>query len=212
MGFTVVALVVGVLLGRVTGGRFANVTARPLRGSGALGAAVVLQAFPRLLTVNGALGLSCVLASYVLLCAFAAGNIRLVGMPIVVLGLLLNLSVITVNGGMPVRGEAILTIDKSRTPGELTGIDFGAERHLEDSHGRLSFLGDVLPVPVLNQVLSFGDLILALGITNLVFRLLHPPDPSRRRRPLVTTDVVDLRALEAGRQPVTVITELSHTA
>jgi hypothetical protein len=207
MGFTVVALVIGTLLGRVTGGRFANATARPLRGAGALGAAVVLQALPRLFTVSGVLGLSCVLASYVLLCAFAAGNIRLVGMPIVLLGLLLNLSVITLNGGMPVRGEAILTIDKSRTPGELTEIDFGAKRHLEDGHDRLSFLGDTLPVPALNQVLSFGDLILAFGIADLVFRLLRPPAPLPRRAR--AGDVVDL--LPPGTRQLS-MTQLSQSA
>jgi hypothetical protein len=33
----------------------------------------------------------------------------------------------------------------------------------------------------LHQVLSFGDLILAFGVGNLVFRLLKPIAPLRRR-------------------------------
>jgi hypothetical protein len=179
MGFSVFALVVGIALGLATGGRPRNIALRPLRGAMALGAAVVLQALPQLFDVTGAVGLACVIGSYVLLLAFALANIRLVGMPVVLLGLLLNVVVIVLNGGMPVRAEAIRTVDPQVN---VDRIDFGAKRHLEDPGDRLTVLGDVVPVPAIDQVLSFGDLILAFGVGDVVFRLLKPAGAVRHRR------------------------------
>jgi hypothetical protein len=189
MGFTGIALVVGVVLGFALGGRPRNVTLRPLRGFEALAAAVVLQAVPQLVDVSGATGLACVLVSYALLLAFALVNVRLVGMPVVLVGLLLNVAVITVNGGMPVRADAIRTIDP-RT--KLSTIDFGAKRHLETKDDALRFLGDTLPVQPIDQVLSFGDLILAFGVADVVFRLLKPSGVRRRGRRRSVADVLAL--------------------
>jgi hypothetical protein len=179
MGFSVFALVAGIALGLATGGRPRNVTLRPLRGAMALGAAVVLQALPQLLEVGGTGGLACVIASYVLLLAFALANIRLVGMPVVLLGLVLNVVVIGLNGGMPVRADAIRAVDPQVS---IERIDFGAKRHLEEPGERLTILGDVLPVRAIHQVLSFGDLILAFGVGDVVFRLLKPAGALRHRR------------------------------
>ncbi|MCU1379791.1 MAG: hypothetical protein JWN29_2774 [Acidimicrobiales bacterium] len=200
MGFTLFALLLGVVLGLATGGRPSNVGKRPLRGVGALGAAVVLQALPHLVVVSDTTGLACILGSYVLLVAFALANVRLVGMPVVLVGLLLNVVVIGANSGMPVRGDAILTIDRERTPAELRDIEFGAKRHLEDASDRLTFLGDVVPVPPIGQVLSFGDLILAVGLVNVVFRLFKPPTPIRRRQRRSVGEVVALLPSPGGAE------------
>jgi hypothetical protein len=178
MGFTLFAVAVGLVLGIALGGRPRNVTLRPLRGALALGVAVVLQALPQVLELRAGAGLACVLASYVLLLVFALLNIRLVGMPIVLLGLALNVAVIGLNGGMPVRADAIRTVDPTV---RVERIDFGAKRHLEDPDDRLTILGDVLPVPAIDQVLSFGDLILAFGVADVVFRLLKPAGAVRHR-------------------------------
>jgi hypothetical protein len=207
MGFTLVAVVAGVVIGLLAGGRVANASARPLRGTAVLGAAVVLQALPQLVHVSGPTGLGCVLGSYVLLLAFAAANIRLVGMPVVLVGLVLNLIVIAANSGMPVRADAILTIERNRTPAELENITFGAKRHLEVPGDRLTILGDVLPVRVLHQVLSFGDLVLAVGIGDLIFRLLKPGAPIGRRRRAASAEL--LTVLPGGDVPSTA-TELSQ--
>jgi hypothetical protein len=179
MGFSVFALVAGIALGLAAGGRPRNVTLRPLRGAMALGTAVVFQALPQLFDVTGGVGLACVIGSYVLLLAFALANIRLVGMPVVLLGLLLNIVVIVLNGGMPVRAEAIRAVDPQVS---IERIDFGAKRHLETPEDRLTILGDVLPLRPIDQVLSFGDLILAFGVGDVVFRLLKPAGAVRFRR------------------------------
>jgi hypothetical protein len=200
MSFTVFALVLGVVLGFATGGRPRNITLRPLRGVGALGGAVVLQALPALLDLSPTAGLACVLGSYVLLVAFALANIRLIGMPVALVGLLLNVLVIGINGGMPVRGDAILAIDRDRTPAQLRQIEYGAKRHLEDGNDELTFLGDVVPVVPLRQVLSFGDLILAVGLANVVFRLLRPPGPIRPRARRSMAEVVALLPSSGGTE------------
>jgi len=202
MGFTAIALVVGIVLGFATGGRPRNVALRPLRGAMALAAAVALQAAPQLPDVGGSIGLACILGSYVMLLVFALVNIRLVGMPVVFVGLVLNVVVIGVNGGMPVRADAILTVDPKV---QLDEVDFGAKRHLEDRSDKLTILGDVLPVEPINQVLSFGDLILAFGVCDVVFRLLKPAGAVRRRQRPTVAEVLAL-------MPSVTVTEVPNQA
>jgi len=114
--------------------------------------------------------------SYALLLAFAARNLHLVGMPIVVLGLTLNTIVIGLNGGMPVRAEALEAagiVDDA----EMTTVDLGPKRHLEDPDDRLTILGDAVPLPPLDRVVSFGDLVLYVGLADVVAHVVR-----RRRR------------------------------
>jgi hypothetical protein len=192
MAFTIVALAVGLAAGIAAGGRPSNATLRPLRAVGALGAAVVLQVLPALVDVDDGTGFACVLGSYGLLVAFALVNVRLVGMPVVLVGLLCNVVVIGANAGMPVRLEALRQVDPNLTPAELADLDLGAKRHLEDGDDVLTFLGDVVPVRPLGQVLSFGDLILAVGLADVTFRLLKPAGAIRRRRRPTVAEVIAL--------------------
>jgi hypothetical protein len=173
MGFTAVAVVGGLVLGLVFGGRPSNLGRQPLRWWPALVLGILLQAAAEILDLRESVGLALVYASYGCLIVFAVRNLRLVGMPIVLLGLVLNTLVIGLNGGMPVREEAILAAGDLR-PDEIDTVDFGAKRHLEDDSDRLAFLGDVIPVRLTREVLSFGDLLLAFGIANVLFRLLRP--------------------------------------
>jgi hypothetical protein len=189
MSFTVGALVIGVVLGIVTGGRPRNVNRRSLELVWLLVASVMVQGAAEVLDVSDTLGLAMVLVSYVGLAAFAVANIRLVGMPVVLVGLLCNLAVITANGGMPVRAEAIIA-SGAATAEELDTIDYGAKRHLEGDDDVLVVLGDIIPVPATNEVVSFGDLILAVGVADVIFRLLKPVELRGRRR--TSDDLVDL--------------------
>jgi hypothetical protein len=201
MSFTVAALVVGVALGFATGGRASNINRRTLELVWLLAVSVALQALAEILDLSDSLGLSMVLVSYVGLAAFAVANIRLVGMPVVLVGLLCNLTVITVNGGMPVSEDAILA-SRTAAPDELASLDFGAKRHLEEDDDLITFLGDVVPVRATREVLSFGDLILAFGIADVLFRLLKPVELSRRRNDddEPDRDVLDLGGRHAEHQ------------
>ena len=181
MGFTVAALVAGVALGFATGGRLSNVRRRPLQLVSVLAICALLQVVAETVDLPDSLGLAMVLASYVGLSAFAVANLRLVGMFVVAVGLLCNLVVITVNGGMPVRRSAIVAAHAA-TEAEIRTIDFGAKRHPADDGDTLTVLGDIIPIRPSREVLSFGDLILAFGIADVVFRLLRPFELGRRRR------------------------------
>jgi hypothetical protein len=117
-----------------------------------------------------------VVASYVALVAFAAANLRHVGMGVALVGLSLNTLVILVNGGMPVRPGAVAAVGLD--PAQLDAADLGAKRHLEGPDDQLAFLGDVLPLRPLREVVSVGDVVLAGGVAIVLFRLLRPRAPA----------------------------------
>lgn len=181
MSFTVVAVAVGVLLGLATGGRPSNVSRRALRLVWLLTVSALLQVAAEVFDVTATIGLTMALVSYVGLSTFAVANIRLVGMPVVFVGLVANLTVISVNGGMPVRESSIVASHAATRP-EIAALDFGAKRHLSTSDDTLTALGDIIPVRVTGEVVSFGDLILAFGVANVIFRLLKPLQRQRGRR------------------------------
>jgi hypothetical protein len=104
------------------------------------------------------------LASYGLLGAFAWFNRRIPGVPLVMLGGLLNFIAISANGGvMPADPD----LARHMAEGAEGFVNAGA---LE--HPRLLFLGDVFATPSwwpLYNVYSVGDMVIVLG----VFVLLH---------------------------------------
>lgn len=179
MGFTVVAVVAGVVFGFLAGGRPSNVHRRSLELVWLLAASVVLQASAEAFDLPDRVGLALVLVSYVGLTAFAIANSRLVGMPVVLVGLLCNLVAIALNGGMPVEEDAILA-SRAASAAEIDHLDFGAKRHLASDDDVVRPLGDIIPVRPTREVISFGDLIMAFGIADVIFRLLKPVELRRR--------------------------------
>lgn len=121
------------------------------------------------------------LLSYVLLGAFAWSNRRIPGVPIVLLGGLLNFTAIAVNGGvMPADPELAMHV-----AGAEGFVNAGS---MEDP--RLLFLGDVFATPdwfPLYNVYSVGDAVIVLGVlvllhavcgTRLVPRRWRTPAPA----------------------------------
>jgi hypothetical protein len=102
------------------------------------------------------LGVSAALAA-----GFVLVNRRVAGITLLGVGLALNATVIAANGAMPV----------SVTAAARAGLD-AAELNLQDDaqheavtpRTRLRPLADVVPVPVLREVVSVGDVVAALGI------------------------------------------------
>ena len=109
--------------------------------------------------------------------AFLLRNRRLRGAGVVAAGLLLNAAVIGLNGAMPVeRGAA-----------QAAGVPYGAIAAGRDARHepagpatRLRPLGDVVPVPLplLPQVLSPGDVLVAAGL-GVVVLVAAGPVPTR---------------------------------
>lgn len=155
MRFTTVALVVGLAAGLAGGGRLSNIGRRSFRAWPLLAVGVVLQLLPS----AGALTLS-----YLCLVAFALVNLRVPGMGLLGMGLALNALVVGVNGGMPVHNG---------DPG-LSG-----KHHAEHSGDTLTFLDDRIPVDPLGEVLSFGDMVLAVGLVVTTTSLVRRPPEGR---------------------------------
>ena len=170
------AAVAGLIVGRATGGRVSRVGEHPIRTWALLAAGAALQALAHVGGLQRVAFLM-VVASYVALAAFAARNLHLVGMGLVLVAIVLNGVTIAVNHGMPVRAPAA----------EALGLrQLGPAHHLERGSDRLLVLADVIPLRITGEVLSFGDLVLAVGLADVVARVMQPrPSRStlRGRRP-----------------------------
>lgn len=184
--YLVVALAVGLVLGLVLGGRPRYLAQKSFRWWLLLPLGVALQLIVELDGVPAPETL--LVVSYLYLLAFCLANLRHAGMGVVLVGILLNAIVIAANGGMPVREEAVRQAGMAE-PNETITID-EVKHHLEDDDTRLMFLGDIIPVEPLRQVLSFGDLILSVGVADLLVHLLLPAGGRRRRRAPVDASAV----------------------
>jgi hypothetical protein len=172
------------LLGYVFGGRIRRFEQLHLRWSWLAVAGLALQFVP---LPDGATGTDLVVrtavlsCSYVLLLAFAALNIRLAGVPLVLAGLALNLLVIASNGGMPVSREALESSGQGDVLQEL--IDEGAAKHhLLTNDDVLTPLADVIPVggPI-KQVVSPGDVFVYAGVVWLIVAVMRGRIPQTSR-------------------------------
>ncbi len=169
--FIAVAVTAGILIGFLRGGRFENLAEASFRLWPLLLVGVVVQGAAAF-TTQGAVVL--ILASYVLLLVFSASNLHHAGMGVVFVGIAMNLVVIGSNGGMPVRDDAIVAAGIVERA-EIGRLDFGTKRHRETGQDRVTFLGDIIPVPVAEEVLSFGDLAMSVGVAAVLVNLLRRP-------------------------------------
>lgn len=120
--------------------------------------------------------LSC---SYALLVVFVAVNLRMSGMPLVLVGLVLNAAVIIPNGGMPVSEDAVERLGKEEALEALTE-NGDPKHHLMTDDDVLAPLADQIAVPALGVIVSVGDLLLYVGIAWLVVAVMlgrTPPTP-----------------------------------
>ena len=172
--FIAVAIVVGLAVGMLRGGRFGNLGDAAFRLWPLLVLGIVVQGAA---AFSGGGAVAVILVSYVLLLVFCAVNLSHAGMGVVLIGIALNLVVIAVNGGMPVRQEAIVAAGIADHE-EVPSLDFGTKRHLERDDDRLTLLGDIVPVPGIGEVLSFGDLAMSVGVAAVLANLVR----SRQRQ------------------------------
>jgi Family of unknown function (DUF5317) len=166
MFLSVIAIAVGCAVGLAAGGSWRDVAQAPVAGTGLLLAGAACEAVAGW-WASGWTGFALVVAGLVLLLGFAARNLRMTGMVLVAAGLLSNLIVIAINGGMPVRG----------VPAAAT---FGPRHHGLRPGDRLTGLADVVHASFLGQTISAGDIVLAVGVVTVIVALLRP---ARRRQP-----------------------------
>ena len=111
--------------------------------------------------------------SMVLIAVTCAMNLHLTGASVLLFGTVLNLLPLVFYGYMPVTAEAVVKAGIA----DFASIDLvrlGATRAFETGGETLIFLGAIVPVRWLNEVFSFGDLVIACGLANLGFRLFFP--------------------------------------
>lgn len=187
LSFLLVAL--GVLAGLARGGKVGNITIARFRLPVFVFAGLLMQLGAELYAVfadsgirDSGLGFGILAASYALLVLFVLANIKLRGMLMIGLGLVLNLTVITLNGGMPVSVSAAWAAGFDPSEYLRTAVK---HRALGPST-RLPFLADVIPLPGLRKVISPGDILFGLGIFFLVEGLVryHPKRLRPRERSL----------------------------
>jgi Family of unknown function (DUF5317) len=117
--------------------------------------------------------------SYALLILFCAVNLRLPGLPLLLVGLALNAAVITPNGGMPVSRAALIRSGQGDVLAELQ--DGGAAKHhVMTDADVLTFLSDVIPIggPI-HQVASIGDVFVYAGLVIVVVQAMRGRTPQR---------------------------------
>jgi len=105
--------------------------------------------------------------SFVLLIAFATVNLGVAGFPLILIGVLLNFTVIAVNDGMPVSRQALVASGQLRTLTYLVESG-GTKHHLANPDDRLRFLADVIAVPPIKQAVSVGDIFTYGGVFWLI--------------------------------------------
>lgn len=173
-----IVLFIALAIAVVRGGRVTNLGDVELRAWWLLLVALALQFGTTLLPNSDwaeGLALGMVLLSYGLLMALVLLNRSRPGMWLAGLGVLMNFTVIALNGGMPVLAEAAeVASGFTVTEPDLSG---SFKHIILDSESRLTLLADVIPLRLgnLGQVISLGDVFLAVGLGRFLEHELRRP-------------------------------------
>ena len=156
-------LVAGFIIGLAAGGNWRNLQAVDFRLWPVLFAGVIARLIAPSL---GGLALTLSIAGLLLVTVAAFANRALPGALAMALGSLLNVIVVLANGGMPIDPAALAASGKP-APSDGLHVILGATT-------RLPFLADVLLLPIVNNIYSVGDVVLAIGGFWVTFRLVRP--------------------------------------
>lgn len=171
MPLVVAVLLAALVVGYAVGGRFRRLERLRLRWWGLAPIGFLLQVIPVPQGSPGfrLLGVSLLIASFPLLIAFVAVNIRVAGLVLILIGLALNLTVIAANRGMPVTREAIVKSGQSRFLDDVSR-HHGSKHFLARAED-ITFepLADVIAIgPPINDVVSLGDCFVYAGVFWLI--------------------------------------------
>lgn len=157
MQWILLVLVISILVGWLRGGKLRNLTEIRVSLWWLLPLGFVLLAASSFVpSDNHEIAVALILISYLPLLLFVWLNREMAGMWIAGLGVLMNFTVIVLNGGMPVLAEAITIA------GGSSDLLLDAKHVVLDENTRMAFLADTIPLP--GAVLSLGDVFLAIGI------------------------------------------------
>lgn len=180
MLLTPFAVIAGLITGLLRGGRFENLLRTTLVWAPVVLLGFVVQTAAELIDVPARLSVF-IVGAFVLIVGLCQ-NLHIRGVAIIVIGLSSNLVAAVANGYVPVRLEALIGAGKvEATIDPETVVSIGALGQLEDDQTQLGFLGDIVPIGLINDVVSFGDLILIAGLFVLAMNLV-----TERRRAVRT--------------------------
>ncbi|HEX6673435.1 MAG TPA: DUF5317 family protein [Actinomycetes bacterium] len=195
----VLVVLAGVVAGWLRGGDLSGLAGTQVRGRRTALACLAVQALVGAALVR-ALGMPRTLGALVLIGALAAlvavarANGQLPGVPLLALGVLLNLLVTVANLGVPV---AAATLQRAAVPTERPLPQRPDAKHvLQGSGARLVLLADRLAVRPLRTVTSAGEVAEFAGLFLLVQNaMLLGVTPGRRRRAEPDADATEARAV-----------------
>jgi DHA3 family macrolide efflux protein-like MFS transporter len=186
MFLSVIAL--ALVVGALAGGGLPRLAQLRLRWIWVLGVALALRVGSVILAANGMagglpLGLAFICA-YLLIFVWLWGNWRVPGLQVAAIGIGLNTLALLLNGGqMPIWSVAFAAA--GFTPADLGNDPFHfllATGSPAEFVSRGGIFGDVVPIPlpVIRDVLSIGDVLLAIGIFwAIVYSMIRPEAPLR---------------------------------
>ncbi|MDE3113532.1 MAG: DUF5317 family protein [Chloroflexota bacterium] len=156
------AVVVGLVAGLATGGRFSRLGELYVRWWPVLAVAIVLRSVAGL---TGDLAAATYVVAFAGIVAVALANRGLAGAWLIALGAALNLLVVAVNGAMPISAAVVAGVGGAMPTDRLhTALT---------SASRLVPLSDVIPFPVVRTAYSVGDVLIAAGGGWLTFAALR---------------------------------------
>ena len=168
----VIAVAVAFLIPAVTGGSYSRMLTVQWHFASLLFLGLAIQILLEIWTIPKEhwhdWGFGLLIASYVLILAFVARNLVIRGMGIVLIGIACNALVITLNQGMPVK----LPVEwQNKTWAQPT-----VKHHPQQPDDKLKFLSDIIVLESpLQSVVSFGDLILLVGLCDVAYNVSRKP-------------------------------------
>lgn len=180
------AILAGLIVGRLTGGRIGALADLRIRGAWLAVAGLALQLLlfgPFLADRVGTAGPALYVLSSAVVFLVMMANLSLPGIPLLALGAWLNMVAIVANGGhMPSSPDAWLMLRGVAEP-PMVAL---SNSTLIGPGTVLGFLGDILvlprPIPLAN-VFSIGDVLVGVGAAWCVVRSMHVPSARTWRIP-----------------------------
>lgn len=175
--FILYALLIGLTLGVLCGGRVAGLAALHIRWAPAIVFGLVVQVvlFTDAVAARvGDLGPAIYVASTALVLAAVVRNHAITGMPVVAAGAAMNLAAIVANGGYMPAGESA-----------LAALNWTESTIYSNSsvvpEPALWFLTDIFAMPAglpFANVYSLGDVVIATGIAIVIVVAMRRPTPA----------------------------------
>jgi hypothetical protein len=166
---SILSILAGLYYGLVRGGLVRNLGVARLQWWGLLAVGI---GGPLLVDrLDPPRSVSLIVVAFGALLVFATRNRHLPGMLLVATGVAANLLVVVVNGGMPVRADALVSAGLA-SRADVEFVEISGVQRLEEPGDRLVFLADVIPFEPTSQVLSPGDLVLLTGLAQVSASLL----------------------------------------